>query len=645
MAEVIHALGGDRPSRVESTAGGLWARLAADPSAYVDDDGYVFLAEHHDVAARTGGPFSAVATEPAPMTAASTELLEAFSPFGRNSRPGASRIIYLDFDGETVGGTAWNAGTADPKVVPPYDTDGSPSNWSMAERAAMAAMWQELAEDFSPFDVNVTTVRPASTDAFTRTSPSDTTFGSHVVVTGDRWVCDSCTSAAYLDSFGGSTTERTLAWVFPPAGSDLAGFGTVAAHAVGHQLSLLDDGTTAGVTAYGGQGTWGPIMGNASTRLVVQWSKGDYPFANNTEDDLAIIAGRLGLAGDVSSSPDDAIVFPLWDFVMTAEEAVGSATDVDVWKLDVTNGDLRVILRRPAKPNLVPRVVITGPAGVLANEVLNDTTTMRSVFCCAVANGRYTISVSTLPMGDFPAYGNVGTYALYVVRSMPPLPAPTGVVVVPSGDREVEVRWIPSANERASYTVRLVYEGSSDGMGMTVSNATATFENVDAPRRVKAVVTANTGLTASDPGESAFVDVLAVPTPPVLRRPTFDAAGRQLTVSWDGGVQVSPVLVTSSSLVVTNTATGEVVQTPVPWTSGSAAVTIPAAWLPGSVTARIVGSTGHPAPWTAPSSTAQWVMLGRAPSSTGAPGSTAPRGPVATTPPGTVSPRQPVPGA
>jgi hypothetical protein len=35
--------------------------------------------------------------------------------------------------------------------------------------------------------------------------------------------------------------------------------------------------------------SWGPIMGNPSSRNITQWSKGEYARASNDEDDLAII--------------------------------------------------------------------------------------------------------------------------------------------------------------------------------------------------------------------------------------------------------------------------------------------------------------------------------------------------------------------
>ena len=45
--------------------------------------------------------------------------------FTLHSRPGANRIIYLDFDGHETSGTRWNATSGiDPILSPPYTRDG-----------------------------------------------------------------------------------------------------------------------------------------------------------------------------------------------------------------------------------------------------------------------------------------------------------------------------------------------------------------------------------------------------------------------------------------------------------------------------------------------------------------------------------------
>src|SRR6476620_5808821 len=72
------------------------------------------------------------------------------------SRPGAPATLYLDFDGNVE--RQWGAHAN--VVTPAYDTDGNPASFSAAELAAIREIWSRVAEDYAPFNVNVTTVAP-----------------------------------------------------------------------------------------------------------------------------------------------------------------------------------------------------------------------------------------------------------------------------------------------------------------------------------------------------------------------------------------------------------------------------------------------------------------------------------------------------
>ena len=74
-----------------------------------------------------------------------------------------------------------------------------------------------------------------------------------------------------------------------------------AAHEMGHNLALSHDGTsTPGYYAGHGEGwvSWAPIMGVGYYTNVTQWSKGEYPDANNAQDDLVIIGEQLAYRPD-----------------------------------------------------------------------------------------------------------------------------------------------------------------------------------------------------------------------------------------------------------------------------------------------------------------------------------------------------------
>eukprot|EP00882_Tetradesmus_deserticola_P009880 GHRQ01010439.1.p1 GENE.GHRQ01010439.1~~GHRQ01010439.1.p1 ORF type:complete len:305 (+),score=71.69 GHRQ01010439.1:158-1072(+) len=75
-----------------------------------------------------------------------------------SSRPSATNKIWLDFRGGTIRGTAWNDASLPSIVVPPYSTDADASLFSTTERSNIVAIWRGVAEDFSMFDVDVTTI-------------------------------------------------------------------------------------------------------------------------------------------------------------------------------------------------------------------------------------------------------------------------------------------------------------------------------------------------------------------------------------------------------------------------------------------------------------------------------------------------------
>src|SRR5262249_30874645 len=75
-----------------------------------------------------------------------------------SSLPGAKATLYLDFGGDFE--SQWGSWTN--FSTPAFDTDGDPTTFSQSELNAIYDMWQAVAEDYAPFNINVTTVDPGS---------------------------------------------------------------------------------------------------------------------------------------------------------------------------------------------------------------------------------------------------------------------------------------------------------------------------------------------------------------------------------------------------------------------------------------------------------------------------------------------------
>ena len=95
---------------------------------------------------------------------------DAAQVFSLHSKPGASKVFYLDFDGHTITKTAWSGGAT--LVALPFDPSGndSPStvaNFTAEELNIIAEVWHRIAEDYAAFDIDITTEEP---EAFNRTT-------------------------------------------------------------------------------------------------------------------------------------------------------------------------------------------------------------------------------------------------------------------------------------------------------------------------------------------------------------------------------------------------------------------------------------------------------------------------------------------
>ena len=113
------------------------------------------------------------------------------SVFTLHSQPAAAMSIYLDFDGHVTTTTLFNTrGDSDPgndiaKIVStPFDRDGNPGSLSTAEVAEIEAVWQIVAEDYAPFNVDVTTEDPGE-PGLRYSSARDSEYGVRIVISPD----------------------------------------------------------------------------------------------------------------------------------------------------------------------------------------------------------------------------------------------------------------------------------------------------------------------------------------------------------------------------------------------------------------------------------------------------------------------------
>ena len=457
-------------------------------SLHVDTSGGIFYADEFKL-------------EPAPVAQAEPETANAsvpVSPYPANlifhSKPGAPNVIYLNFTGETVANTAWNTSinrTSIPALA--FSSDSDRTTFSDSEQLAIKRIWQRVAEDYAPFNVDVTTERPATfnnriahalitrnTDANGAANPASTAGG-----------------VAYVGVFGNASyaTYRP-AWIYHNnLANEESYIAEAVSHEIGHNLGLSHDGRTDGQDYYGGHGSgetsWGPIMGTGYNRNVSQWSKGEYYLANNTQDDLATIAGKLSYRVDDHGSSLSA-ASPL---TIAAGGVVASTTleddpsnlspankgvierntDSDWFSFSSGNGPLSLTINpwivasastRGGNVDVVAELYDSAGRLLLTN---NATASTRAVIQTNLSEGVYYLAIrpagvgtplSSSPSG-YTTYGSVGEY--FISGSL----VPSGAVIPPGA--EVAVTDINQAGA-GPHQLRVTYR---DNVGIDVSSVDA----------------------------------------------------------------------------------------------------------------------------------------------------------------------------
>ena len=390
-----------------------------------------------------------LATEPvaAPSGPTISEAAVPVSPFPASlvfhSRPGSANMLYLNFMGETVTNTMWN--TLSNRAVfnaVVYSSDADYSTFSDAEQAAIKRIWQRVSEDYAPFDIDVTTERPATFNNRT----ANAVITRNTDASGAPNPASNAGGVAYVNVFNtASYASYRPAWIYinnlgPYEESYIA---EATSHEIGHNMGLSHDGTsTAGY--YNGHGSgdtsWAPLMGTGYNRNVSQWCKGEYFDANNTEDDLAIIAGKITYRTDDfggTAATATALIFtggtnivsttPENDPAITNTANKGVLernTDVDVFSFITGNGAVSLSVKPWVMPagitrggNLDVRLELYNEAGTLL-ATNNPASLTTALIQTNLVEGRYYLHVKNTgvgnplvnPPGGYTSYASIGQY-------------------------------------------------------------------------------------------------------------------------------------------------------------------------------------------------------------------------------------------
>ncbi len=376
-----------------------------------------------------------------------------------NSDLSAAATIFLDFDGQYVTGTSWNWSGA---------INAQPSGLS---REAVVEIFNRVAEDYRPFNLNITTdsliYAAAPTNKRTRliVTPSSEWYGR-------------AGGVAFVGSFNWG--NDTPAWVFSALlNNNVKNVAEACSHEAGHTLGLQHQSSfdvncnkVAEYSAGRGEGEigWAPIMGVGYHKNLTTWSSGPSTAGcNNIQDDLSVIAGPANNFGfradDHGDNPTTSTPVDLQSQSFLVNGLINRAADIDAFKIDLP---FPTVLKLNAIPqnvgngnqgaNIDIRVSILNAAKDTIG-VYNPSTLLNAGIDTNLNTGSYYIIVKGIGNINQSEYGSLGSYSINgSVESILPV---HGVVLKGKSTLNDHIlSWTYTGHEKSK---SFVVESSSDG--------------------------------------------------------------------------------------------------------------------------------------------------------------------------------------
>lgn len=462
-----------------------------------------------------------------------------------NSRPGAPVSVILKMDGYTDNDPGWiafrNRGTG-PIVTPAFDLDGDPLTFNTEELRQIEEIWYRVAEDFSPLNINVTTIAPPTLNDFEHVM---------VIIGGSNDWAPAAGGWGVVDGFstGGANTNYVFSGLFFNAHQIASASSHESGHTFGLRHQSLYDANGNQTAQYNpGDPSSAPIMGVGYGTIRDTWWNGTSSISSTTiQDDLAQLTRAANRTvryrtDDFGNTIASAFRVPLAGPTFSVNGVLEQNGDVDLFRIETNTGpvsfsvdglDLRQVYGLPGitqgtNADLIIRLFDANGALIAENDPANS---LSASLSASVTAGTYFVAVTHISQ-----YGSIGQYTLagnvIPLPSTPTMIAPTGTLSSPLPTFE----WTVGANA-ASYDLEV--DNLTTGRVAFYSASVTGLIHTPPSQFAEGVYQARVRTVASDgtfSGWSNYVSfTIDVPTPakPVITRPSGDIITSFPTFVWN----------------------------------------------------------------------------------------------------------------
>jgi hypothetical protein len=175
-------------------------------------------------------------------------------------------------------------------------------------------------------------------------------------------------------------------------------------------------------------------MGVGYNKSLVQWSRGEYTSANQAEDDVSIIAGRVGFLADDHADVQAAATALAVDSsgAMSGSGVIATRTDKDWFRFATQAGSVSFNVApfelSDGKANLDVQVRLLNSSGTVVSTI-NETNRLDTVWSGTLAKGIYSIEIDGVGKaaisGDngYSDYGSLGSFTVggSVIKNRDPI--------------------------------------------------------------------------------------------------------------------------------------------------------------------------------------------------------------------------------